>query len=204
MAHFLFNMEEIWKDVVGYEGLYQVSNFGNVKSVDRVIMRSSTPQPIKGRIVHQGIQNTGYKIVTLWNKKERKVFLVHRLVADAFIPKTDLFRNNVDHINGIRVDNRVENLRWCTQKENTNFPIARSKYLKANQKRINNIRKFHANHSLKLAQLKIDGTIIKIWDNVKEASSNLKISANNIYNSCIGKRNTCGGYMWKYVKDLNL
>ena len=189
------DMKEIWKDVVGYEGLYQVSNLGNVKSVDRVIIRSSTPQPIKGRIVHQGIQNTGYKIVTLWNKKERKVFLVHRLVADAFIPKTDLFRNNVDHINGIRTDNRVEN---------TNFQIARSKYLNVNQQRINNIRKFHANHSLKLAQLNINGETIKIWNSVKEASSTLKISANNIYNTCNGKRKTAGGYVWKYIKDLNL
>lgn len=195
---------EIWKDVVGYEGLYQVSNFGNVKSVDRIILRSSTPQHIKGKAVRQGIQNTGYKIVALWNKKKRKVFLVHRLVADAFIPKTDLFRNNVDHINGIRTDNHVRNLRWCTQKENTNFPVARSKYEKSNMDRIRHIKITKSKNSLQVAQLSLNGDVVRLWDNVSEASGSLKISANNIYNSCNGKRKTCGGYVWKYVKDLNL
>ena len=196
--------KEIWKDVKGYEGLYQVSNLGRVKSVDRVVKRTSTPQPIKGKLIHQGIQNTGYKIVSLWNKKKRKAFLVHRLVADAFIPKTDLLRNNVDHINGIRIDNRASNLRWCTQKENTNFPIARSKYTESNKERIKHIRATKSQNSLQVAQLTLNREIVRVWDSVRDASSSLKISANNIYNSCIGKRNTCGGYKWKYIKDLNL
>lgn len=196
-------MEEIWKDVVGYEGLYQVSNLGNVKSVDRVIRRSSTPQQIKGKIIHQGTQNTGYKIVNLWNKKNRQAFLVHRLVADAFIPKTDLFRNNVDHINGIRTDNRVENLRWCTQRENTNFPIARSKYIDANKKRVENIRKFHSKHSLWVVQLTPEGIVVKKWGSVKQASERLGIQTSGIYASCVGTRKTAGGYKWKYVDDLN-
>ena len=193
--------EEIWKDVVGYEGLYQVSNFGKVRSSDRVVYRSSTPQFCKGQIIAQGLLNTGYKIVTLWNKKKRKVYLVHRLVAQAFIPNEEN-KDYIDHINGIRTDNHVANLRWCTRNENVNFPLARSRYISANQKRIDHIRQFHHTHSLKIVQLTKDGVIIKGWNSVKEASMNLSISENNIYASCIGKRITAGGYKWKYIKDL--
>lgn len=195
-------MEEVWKDVVGYEGLYQVSNLGRVKSVDRTILRSSTPQKVKGKIISQETQNTGYKIVNLWNKKNRKAFLVHRLVAEAFLNKQD-GKDVIDHINGIRDDNRVVNLRWCTQKENSNYPIARHKYLSANKKRIENIRSFHKKNSLKVYQLSIDGIIIKKWDSVKQASDKLGILTSGIYAACVNVKNTAGGYKWKYVKDLN-
>ena len=193
---------EIWKDVAGYEGIYQVSNLGRVKSIDRIVLRSSTPQPLKGKIISQGTQNTGYMCVTLWNRKERKAFLVHRLVAEAFLPKQN-GKDVIDHINGVRNDNRVENLRWCTQKENTNFPIARHKYNMANQKRIEHILMFHEKNSLKVVQLTKDDKVIKVWDSVKLASKELGLLTSGIYAVCVKQKKTCGGYKWKYVKDLN-
>ena len=72
-------MEEIWKDIEGYEGYYQVSNLGRVKSCDRTILRSSTPQKVKGKIISQELLNTGYKAVSLWYKKKEKGF--HRSSA---------------------------------------------------------------------------------------------------------------------------
>lgn len=109
---------EIWKDVVGYEGIYQVSNMGNVKSLDRV---TSDGRRIKGVILNGNICY-GYVYVNLQGKSCR----VHRLVAQAFIPnKND--KPCVDHINTIRDDNRVENLRWVTHKENCNNPISKKK-----------------------------------------------------------------------------
>lgn len=194
--------EEIWKDIAGYEGLYQVSNLGRVKGLDRVIYRSSTPQYVKGKIMSQGLLNTGYRYVTLWNKKNRQVFLVHRLVAEAFLPKQH-GKNVVDHIDGIRTNNHVSNLRWCTRKENTNFPLARAKYEKSNQKRIENIRLFHQKHSLQVVQLTTEGTIVKKWNSVKQASESLGILTSGIYASCIGEKKTAGGYKWRYIKDLN-
>lgn len=195
-------MEEIWKDIEGYEGYYQVSNLGRVKSVDRTILRSSTPQKVKGKIISQELLNTGYKVVSLWYKKKRKAFTVHRLVAKAFLEKVD-GKDFIDHINGIRTDNRVSNLRWCTQRENTNFPIARSKYIDANKKRVENIRKFHSKHSLWVEQLTPEGIVVKKWSSVKQASESLGILTSGIYASCVGKKKTAGGYKWKYVDDLN-
>lgn len=195
-------MEEVWKDVVGYEGLYQVSNLGRVKSVDRTIFRSSTPQKVKGKIISQGLLNSGYKAVSLWYKKKRKAFTVHRLVANAFLEKVD-GKDFIDHINGVRTDNRANNLRWCTRIENSNFPIARSKYIAANKKRVEKIRKIRSEHSLEVLQLTTEGLVVKKWSSVKEASENLGILTSGIYASCVGAKKTAGGYKWKYVDDLN-
>ena len=109
-------MKEIWKDVIGYEGLYQVSNLGRVKSLDRFCIDGRKRY---GQIMKQVITNGGYFAVGLRKGKGQKRYLVHRLVAEAFIPNTDN-KPCVDHINTIRTDNRVCNLRWCTYKENCN------------------------------------------------------------------------------------
>ena len=110
------SMKEIWKDVIGYEGLYQVSNLGRVKSLDRFCIDGRKRY---GQIMKQVITNGGYFAVGLRKGKGQKRYLVHRLVAEAFIPNTDN-KPCVDHINTIRTDNRVCNLRWCTYKENCN------------------------------------------------------------------------------------
>lgn len=102
-------MEE-WKDVKGFEGLYQVSNEGRVKSLGG--NRYKVIRFLKGYI-----QITGYRVFTLWKNGKYKLLTGHRLVAKTFIPNPEN-KPCVDHINTIRTDNRVENLRWCTVKEN--------------------------------------------------------------------------------------
>ena len=101
---------EIWKEIKGYEGLYEVSSEGRVKSTGKKkgIMRPGTSK--------------GYLKVGLTKDGIRSMFRVHRLVAEAFIPNPDN-KPEVDHINGDRKDNRVENLRWMTHKENNNNPV---------------------------------------------------------------------------------
>lgn len=113
-------MEEIWKDIEGYEGYYQVSNLGRVRSVERIV----NGLKLKGKILSCGHDTKGYLFVNLSKENKPKTLSVHRLVAQAFIPKID-GKDYVDHIDGSRDNNNVCNLRWCTHKENCNFEIAK-------------------------------------------------------------------------------
>lgn len=110
---------EIWKDIKGYEGKYQVSNMGNVKSLN--YRRTGKEKILK---LHKN--NSGYFMVGLYKDDKYKSFLVHRLVAQAFISNLEN-KEQIDHINTIKTDNRVENLRWATQKENMNNPLTKEK-----------------------------------------------------------------------------
>lgn len=120
----LFN--EVWKPVKGYEGLYEVSNKGNVRSLDRHSMWGNQYCLFKGKPMKPHPNSDGYLTVGLHKNNQRKLYSVHRLVANAFIanPKN---LPCIDHINTIRDDNRVENLRWCTNKENSNNPLTRER-----------------------------------------------------------------------------
>lgn len=111
-------MQEIWKDVTGYEGAYQVSNFGNVRSLDRIIKTSSGKEYFeKGVTKSQRLNADGYPRVTLSKHSKKTNHRVYRLVAIEFIPNPHN-KPQINHINGIKTDNRVENLEWCTIQEN--------------------------------------------------------------------------------------
>lgn len=113
----------VWKSIRGFEGYYEVSNFGEVKALERLVINNGSPQHKHERILKAG--GTGkYKTVALC--KDGKVYpkLVHRLVAEAFIPNPDN-KPNVDHIDTNPLNNNVENLRWVTQSENSLNPLTR-------------------------------------------------------------------------------
>lgn len=122
---------EIWKPVRGYEGEFEVSDLGNVRSLDRYVATSKGLRKIKGKMRKSFISHAGYRMLALNGKK----YLVHRLVADAFCENPDRERFNVvDHINTNTLDNRVENLRWCDTAGNLANPLSR-------ERRIEGIRK---------------------------------------------------------------
>lgn len=98
-------MNEVWRDIEGYEGLYQISDIGRIKSL------------ITGKIRNLQMNKWGYPVIILTKDKKQKQMFVHRLVAKAFIPKIE-GKNEVNHINGDKTDNRKENLEWCTKSEN--------------------------------------------------------------------------------------
>lgn len=110
-------MEEIWKDILGYEGIYQVSNLGRIRSVDRVVLYSSGKKVfMRGNNLKLRYNNSGYLYVVLSKNQTKSFFLVHRLVANAFISNISN-KSEIDHINAVRDDNRVCNLRWVTKIE---------------------------------------------------------------------------------------
>ena len=111
----------IWKDIQGYEGHYQISNIGEVRSLDRDVIHSNGSHfHYKGRIMMSWINSSGYYEIRLSKNGKAKSFKVHRLVAIAFIPNPHEFPE-VNHKNEIKTDNYVENLEWCTSEYNVNY-----------------------------------------------------------------------------------
>jgi NUMOD4 motif/HNH endonuclease len=107
-------MEEIWKDIVGYEGLYQVSNHGRVRSLDREIAWKGTWRFYKGKVMKQRKDKDGYLTIQLYKNGNRKDYFVHRLVALAFIPNVDS-KKQVNHLDGRNDNNHVSNLEWASE-----------------------------------------------------------------------------------------
>jgi hypothetical protein len=115
-------MDEIWKDITGYEGLYQVSNLGNVRSLDKTVHAKSRngndfTQTYKGRILSQELINTNAYRVSLCKDGHVERFLTHRLVAQEFIPNPEN-KPEINHKNGNRAKDDIDNLEWCTHPEN--------------------------------------------------------------------------------------
>lgn len=156
---------EVWKDVVGYEGLYQVSNLGRVKSLDKVISTrngySSFEKSIKGRVLKQ-VLVMGYLKVHLVNMNKGKSIPVHRFVAMSFIANKNNYPQ-VNHKDEDKTNNVVDNLEWCTVSYNNNYGT-RNERISKNQK---NDKK-----NKSILQFTLDGKFIKEWISITEASKN--------------------------------
>lgn len=168
-------MNEIWKTIDDYPD-YMVSNMGRVKSFKKgkeVILK-----PILGKI--------GYYYVNLRNNGKRKVHYIHRLISEYFIPNPEN-KPCIDHINTDRTDNRVENLRWVTQKENCNNDITKQKQFG-----------YKNSQSIPILQFTKVGEFIRKWDCSMDVQRELNINHGNISKCCKGKHKTVGGYIWRY------
>jgi hypothetical protein len=184
-------VEEVWKDVPNFEGLYQVSNFGQVKSLARVLtLRDGRPQTKPERILKQATSRKGYKTVKLCNIGEEHTFQVHRLVAEAFIPNPDNLPQ-VNHKDEIKYHNFSSNLEWCTNDYNINYGTG---LLRGIQKRIN------GKLSKAVLQFNLLGKQLAEFPSVNEAARRLgNINRQcNIVACCNGSRETAYGYVWKY------
>lgn len=205
-------MEEIWRDIEGFEGLYQVSNFGGV-------MRIGLPNgENKKRLLRK--DKDGYLVVLLNKNGRRFMKKVHRLVAEAFIPNP-YNKPCIDHINTIKDDNRVSNLRWCTIKENSENPLSRMHISKARtgtkasdetKRKLSSIRKGELNPmygrrhtegakrkmSMPILQIDMDDNVVGEFYGAAHASQETGIHRQTIVGVLKGRGRTAGGYKWKY------
>jgi len=122
--------KEVWKDVKGYEGLYQVSNLGRVRSLDRV---STQGERLKGKVLTGGLNRDGYLAVVLCRSGGQKNYFIHRLVAQAFLENPDNLPE-VNHKNEDKTDNTVANLEWCSHRYNMNYGTHNERAAKGHEK----------------------------------------------------------------------
>ena len=182
-------MEEIWKDIKEYEGLYQVSNLGKIRSLPR-----KTNNQYCNGLIMKPHNSFGYLKLQLNKNGKYKWFFVHRLVAQAFLNNySDELQ--VNHINGIKNDNKICNLEMVTASQNQ---LHSYRVLKNTPPMKNHFGKNHV-AAVKINQYELSGKFIKTWDSIIEASQKLDINGSCICNNCKDRRKTAGGFIWKYA-----
>ena len=175
---------EEWRDVVGYEGLYQVSDQGRVKSLERKVPKWDGERTVKERILKPAPTKYGYLQLNLYAGGKQKALTVHRLVCEAFHENPDN-KQEVNHINENKTDNRACNLEWCTRTENCNHGSRNERVAKAQSKPV--------------AQYAQDGELIKVWPSTMEVGRQTGFSQGYISLAANGKHKQAYGFIWKYI-----
>ena len=187
------NEEEVWKDIPYYEGLYEASNMGRVRSVDREVRHPrGGVHVIKGKVLKSGVAGGGYLQVVLYKDGNSRAFKVHRLVYAAFcgeIPNG----YDVNHIDECKTNNRLDNLNLMTRKENNNWGTHNQRVAKAN-----------TNNPLRcrpVVALNEDGEVISEFSPTREAGRN-GFNQGDLVSCCRGRYKTHRGYRWKFKEDI--
>lgn len=182
-------MEEEWRDIAGYEGLYKVSNMGRVKSLGNG--NSNNSNNCKERILKSVKHKDGYLLIDLCKEGKRKGHRVHRLVAQAFIDNPDNLPE-VNHKDENKENNCVSNLEWCDRKYNINYGTRTQKVAELNRNSQKVSKPIMAIH-------KINGLILT-FPSAREASRQVGVPVSNISACCNGRLKSAGKYIWKYAE----
>lgn len=169
---------ETWKDVVGYEGRYQVSDKGRVRSLS---VKSRT-KFFSGRVLAQSRNKSGYMVVGL----SRKMHSVHNLVASAFIENPNGY-DCVNHKDENKANNNADNLEWCTHKYNCNYGTRNER--------------ISQNAGREIIQYDLCGNELKRWASAAKAAAFYGVARTTITGCCAGRQHTSCGYIWEYVDE---
>lgn len=177
-------MDEIWKDIVDYENLYQGSNLGRVRSVDRWVKDTNgSLRFYRGRILKPVINGRGYLQVCLCKNGKVKKFTVHRLVAEAFLPNPDNLPE-VNHKDENKLNNVVSNLEWCNSKYNNTYGTRIERVALKKKKTV--------------LQYTLDGAFVREWASAKQAEREDGFDSTSICSCCKGKLKKHKDFIWKY------
>ena len=172
---------EIWKDINGFEGIYQISDKGNIRSLDRkIICSNGSIRFQRGSGIKPYINKQGYRTVVLHNIGKHKMCRICRLVAEAFIPNPQNLPQ-VNHKDENKTNNCLQNLEWCDAKYNINYGTKIDRQKKP------------------ILQYDLDGNFIREWSSATDVS---KEAQENICKCLKGIRKTAYGFIWKYKEDI--
>lgn len=178
---------EVWLDIPGYEGRYQASTYGRVKSLERIRnvgKNNKQAQRILEKVL-KPCKKRGYQGVLLSKNALKTAYSVHRLIALTFLPKWKPEHVQVNHKDENKTNNRVENLEWCSAKYNTNYGTA--------------LKRRSVSLGKKVAQYDLSNNLLNKYTSLTEASYATNTAKGNIYACCVNKRKTANGYIWKYA-----
>ena len=189
---------EVWEDIEGYEGKYQISDKGRVRSLDRYVRNKYGVRLAKGRMVAISYDTAGYPKVTLHKEGKRKTKLVHRLVMENFT--NEPFNETVNHKDGVKTNNDITNLEWCTYQENTLH--AYSVGLMTPRVPIQGERCGKKNHSgsKPVVQYTVKGDLVKEYPSMRQAQRETGIHTSSIGKS-VRKGYKAGGHIWKLASN---
>lgn len=183
-------MIEIWKDISGYEGLYQVSNTGKIKTLEKKCWNKYSFITRTERILKQN-NSKGYNFVRLYKNKKAKNFTIHKLVALTFL-SNEFHYKEINHIDGNKLNNCVNNLEWCSKSHNIRHAFIMG---------LNKARKGNKNEkSIKIIQYDKNMNKIKLWDCISDVERKLNINHSSIIRCAKYKQETAGGYRWRYME----
>lgn len=177
--------EEIWKDIKGYEGLYQVSNLGRIKSLERRCKARWYTRKVPEKIYSPALDTYGYPIVSLHKDGKKKTITIHILVANAFLKKPDGC-NSINHIDENKQNNCVENLEWCTVQENNAYGTRVERLRKTQQRAV--------------LQCDLDGNVIREWEGMNFLCRETGYDQGLISKVCnnVYRHRTAYGFKWKF------